>query len=195
MGIIQSYLEKIVEINNLDIIKSETGAGKWIFHHGMLFSSPDTWWKNRDGSQPDKRKTAHEGIDILFFKDKNKQIQKLNTDTLIPAATNGKIINICDDFIGKSIIVRHSISFKQKLDLIFVYAHILPDSSIKIGASLKQGDIIATIAKTDKKKTTLPPHLHFSVIEIPKEISAENLNWNFFSDKKSRLNLMNPLFV
>jgi len=195
MGIIRSYLEKIAKINNLDIIKSDTGTGKWVFHHGMLFSSPDTWWQNRNGSQPHKRKTLHEGLDILLFRGTNKQIQKLNTDTLIPAATNGKIINICDDFIGKSIVVRHNISFKQKLDLIFIYAHILPNSSLKIGTSLNQGEIIATISKTDKKRTVPPPHLHLSVIEIPKETPFKHLNWEFFSDRKSRLNMINPLFI
>lgn len=132
---------------------------------------------------------------ILLFKGTNNQIQQLNTDTLIPSAANGKIINICEDFIGKSIIVRHNISFKQKLDLTFVYAHILPDTSIEIGTNLNKGDIIASIAKTDKRKTTLPPHLHFSVIETPKETPLEHLNWKFFSDKKSRINLINPLFI
>ena len=195
MDIIQSFLKKIAEINNLDIIKSNKGTGEWLFHHGMLFSSPDTWWQNRNGSQHGKRKTLHEGIDILFFKDNNKQIQKLDTNTLIPTATNGEVINICDDFISKSIVVRHNISFQQELDLIFVYAHILPDTRIKIGTNLKQDDIIATIAKTDKKKTTLLPHLHLSVIEIPKNTRAEYLNWKLFSDRTSKLNLINPLIV
>ncbi|MCK5312353.1 MAG: M23 family metallopeptidase [Desulfobacteraceae bacterium] len=195
MDIIRLYLEKIAEINNLDIAKPDKGTGKWIFHHGMLFLSPDAWWQNRNGSQPDKRRTLHEGVDILLFQGMSKQIQKLNTDTLVPSATNGEVINICEDFIGKSIIVRHNISFQQTLDLIFVYAHILPNSSLKIGTTLKQGDIIASIAKTDKKKTALPPHLHLSVIEIPKQIPAAHLNWDYFSDKTSRINLINPLTV
>ena len=195
MRIIESYLKKIAEINDLDIADAESRAGEWIFHHGMLFLSPHTWWQNRKTSKPDKRKTPHEGIDILFFKDRNKQIQNLGTNTLIPAATDGEVINICHDFIGKSIVVRHNISFMQQLDLIFVYAHIVPNTSIKIGTNLTQGDIIATIAKTNKKKTTLPPHLHLSVIEIPNEISTENLNWDFFSDRTSKINLINPLFI
>ena len=192
---IQSYLEKIADINNLDIALSDNHIGEWVFHHGMLFSSPDTWWQSHKTSKPDKRKTVHEGIDILFYKDKNKHIQQLKADAFIPAYSGGKIINICNDFISKSIIVRHNISLKQRLDLIIVYAHILPSNKIKVGINLKQGDIIATIARTDKKKTTLPPHLHFSVIEIPKNIPTEHLNWEFFSDKKSKINLMNPLFL
>ena len=195
MRIIESYLKKIAEINDLDIADAESRAGEWIFHHGMLFLSPHTWWQNRKTSKPDKRKTPHEGIDILFFKDRNKQIQNLGTNTLIPAATDGEIINICHDFIGKSIVVRHNISFRQQLDLIFVYAHILPDSRIKVGTALKQGDILATIAKTEKEKTTLPPHLHLSVIEIPENTPAKNLNWELFSNKASKLNLINPLII
>ncbi|MCK5100698.1 MAG: M23 family metallopeptidase [Desulfobacteraceae bacterium] len=195
MRIIESYLKKIAEINDLDIADAENRAGEWIFHHGMLFLSPHTWWQSRETPKSDKRKTPHEGIDILFFKDRNKQIQNLGTNTLIPAATDGEVINICHDFIGKSIVVRHNISFMQQLDLIFVYAHILPDSMIKVGTALKQGDIIATIAKTEKEKTTLPPHLHFSVIEIPENTPAKNLNWELFSHTASKLNLINPLII
>lgn len=161
----------------------------------MLFQSPYKWWQNQKSFESDKRKTLHEGLDILFFKDKNKQIQKLKVGTLIPTATDGKIINICHDFIGQSIVVQCKSFFQQKFDLIFVYAHLLPDSNMKIGNNLKQGDIIASIADVTKKKTTIPPHLHISVVEIPKATLAKHLNWIFFSDTKSKLNLINPLFI
>jgi len=195
MEIIQPYLKNISAINNLSIAESSNKAGKWIFHHGMLFSSPYKWWQGRDRLELAKRKTLHEGLDIIFYEDKNQQIQKLNTGVLIPTATDGKIINICDDFLGQSIIVRHSISFQQELDLIFIYAHILPDIKIKIGSDLKQGDIIASIADTTEKKTTIPPHLHISVIEIPKSTPAKSLTWNLFSGTKTELNLINPIFL
>ena len=195
MGIIQSYLEKIAEINNLDIAASDKGNGKWMFHNGMLFLSPYKWWQDHGVYKTDKRKTAHEGIDILFFKNKNKQIQKLNTDTLIPAATNGKIINLCDDFLGQSIVVLNNSSSQEELDIIFVYAHVLPESSITIGTNLKQDEIIASIADTSKIKTPLPPHLHLSVIEIPKNTPAKRLNWKFFSNRENKINLINPLFI
>ncbi|MCP3953375.1 MAG: M23 family metallopeptidase, partial [Desulfobacterales bacterium] len=84
---------------------------------------------------------------------------------------------------------------QQKLDLIFVYAHLLPDSKVKIGDDIKQGEIIASIAATLKTKAAISPHLHLSVMEIPKKIPAKHLNWNFFSDTKSKLNLINPLFI
>jgi hypothetical protein len=195
MGILPSFLEKIAEINNLDITGPDKKHGEWIFHHGMLFSSPYKWWQDSNSLEPAKRETLHEGLDILFFKDKNKQIQKLNTDTLIPAATNGKIVNICDDFIGQSIIVQHSISFQQKLDLIIIYAHILPDNKIKIGRKLNQGEIIASIAGRGEEKTIMPPHLHFSTLEILKKTRLEHLNWDFFSNRKSKINLINPIFI
>ena len=195
METIQQYLKNISEINNLNIAESGNKAGKWIFYHGMLFSSPYKWWQVRDSLGLAKRKTLHEGLDILFYKDKNQRIQKLNTGALISTATNGTIINICDDFLGQSIIVRHSISFQQELDLIFIYAHILPDIKIKIGSDLKQGDIIASISDTVEKKINIPPHLHLSVIEIPKNTPENSLNWDFFSDTKNKLNLINPLFL
>ncbi len=196
MKIIQSYLKSIAEVNALDIADSGNNAGKWVFHHGMLFLSPDIWW-HPFGSKTYKRKTMHEGIDILFYMDNNKQIQNLDTNTLILSATSGRIINICDDFIGKSIIISNDTCQKQNhdFDLIFVYAHILPNKNIKTGMDLNKGDIIAKIAKTDKKKTLLSPHLHFSVIEISKTIPAEDLTWKLFSDITSKINLINPFYL
>ncbi len=190
MGIFFKYLENIAEINNLDIMHSINQNRQWIFHHGMLFSSCFKWWENHG-----KRKTLHEGVDILYYKNKKQQIQTLDAGTLIPSATDGKIINICDDFIGQSIVVQHNISFRQNLDLLFIYAHILPDNRIQIGTELSQGEIIASIANTQKKQTTLLAHLHFSVIEVSKDTAPEHLNWEFFSDRKNRINLINPLFI
>jgi murein DD-endopeptidase MepM/ murein hydrolase activator NlpD len=189
MKVFQSYLKKIADINHLDIAYAGDNSEGWIFHHAMLFLSKASWWNNL-------RKTPHEGIDLIFYKEnKGKRIQKLNTDTFIPAATDGKIINICNDFIGKSIVVLDNSSGQNKFNIIYVYAHILPVGTMQIGTKLKQGDVIAKIAKTDKKKTTLPPHLHFSVMEIPKGLPAKDLNWKLFSDQGSEINLINPLFV
>ncbi len=193
--IIHSYLKNIATINNLNITITDTKVSDWLFHPGMLFQSPFKWWQNHNNFENGKRKTLHEGIDILFYKDKNRQIQKLKPGALIPAATDGKIINICNDFLGQSIIVLCKSTYQQKLDLIFVYAHILPDPKVKIGNNIKQGEIIASIAVTLKKKTAISPHLHLSAMEIPKTIPAKYLNWNFFSDSKSKINLINPLFV
>jgi len=161
----------------------------------MLFQSPYKWWKDNSSFKPAKRKTLHEGIDILFFEDQSKQIQKLDKGTLIPSATDGKVINICDDFIGKSVVVLHSLSLQQKLDLIFIYGHIFTDCGINIGTNLKLGDTIGSIADVSKKKTSIPPHLHLSVAEIPKNFPAKNLNWDFFSNQTSEINLINPLFI
>ncbi len=161
----------------------------------MLFQSPFKWWPSYSKLENNKRKTLHEGLDILLFKDKNKQIQKLKIGTLIPTATDGKIINICDDFLGQSIVVLCKSSHKQKLDLIFVYAHLLPDSKVKIGTDLRQGEIIASIDSTLKNKAAISPHLHLSVMETPKATPGKYLNWNYFSDKNSKRNLINPLFI
>jgi hypothetical protein len=190
----QSYLNKIAEINNFDISISDNKTSEWIFHHGMLFQSPYKWWQDHNSAAPAKRKTLHEGIDLLFLKDKNNQINKLKAGTLIPSSTDGRVINICDDFICKSAVVLHSISLKQKLDLVFIYAHIFPGSRINVGTELKQGSKIGSVADV-AKKIPIPPHLHLSIAEIPKNIPAKNLNWDFFSNPTSEVNLINPLFV
>ncbi len=195
MSIIKIYLKNIAKTNDLDIASSAMDIEGWLFHHGMLFLSPYKWWQSNRNPIPAERKTLHEGLDILFFKDKKKQIKKLQSGTLIPAATDGEVINICDDFLGQSIVVAHKTSFHKNLDLFFIYAHILPDIKIKIGTALQSGDIIASIADVSGKKTLIPPHLHLSIIEAPENIPIKYLNWNFFTHKLSAVNLINPLFV
>jgi len=195
MDTFQKYLKNISRANNLDISKNDAQGGQWIFHHGMLFQSPDAWWHNRAGSRPEKRNTLHEGVDILFYKNNKNEMKQLNHTTLVPAANSGTVINICHDFIYQSIIILDTLSAQNKFDLIFVYSHIIPISDLTSGSRVNQGEIIATIAKTDKKKTDLPPHLHLSAMEIPKGMPVENLNWKFFTDKESEINLVNPVLI
>ncbi len=193
MAIMQLYLDEICKINRLDI--PGKGLCQWVFHHGMLFSSPHKWWLDPNTTEPALRSTLHEGVDILMYINSSKCIEKLNPGALVPSAADGRIINICDDFLGQSIVVRHNISHCQKLDLIFVYAHVSPVHTIKADIDISKGDIIASIAPEKSNQGTPSPHLHLSIIEVPKNIAHPKLNWSLFAGTRSEINLINPFFI
>ena len=134
--------------------------------------------------------TQNDRIDSNVKYDK---IYYFNDSVKIPAMDDGVILNICDDFLGKTIVIKHRENNFFKKQVLFVYAHILPDQSIKVGMTVKKNNIIATVCDS-YKNPQMPCHLHFSCFETSKEIQDEDLNWNFFS-KRPDINLINPVFL
>ena len=186
------YLKVISWVNNLG---NNQGAGQeanspvqWLFHCGMLFSSLNKWWGDFKF-----RHAIHEGIDITYFRTRSGEIKCFNPSTRIPAMDNGKIIHICDDFLGQTIVVEHDISISFNRRILFVYAHIIPETNVKTGILIHKDDIIATVCDT-KKNPILPPHLHFSCFEVPSYIPPKDLNWKLFS-KNPDIHLIHPVFL
>ncbi len=185
MNKFSSFLERISQINGL-VINSPI---QFYFYTGMLFSSWDKWWDDFG-----LRSTLHEGIDITFYGSDGRKLDCFNEAILIPAFDNGKILNICDDFLGQTLVVEHpeSGSFADNT-IIYTYAHILPDNMLKIGDSIQKGQPIATVNNTIRNPKLLP-HLHFSCFEISSKIPFESLNWDLFSNKKEN-QCLHPLFL
>ncbi len=226
MNKFSDYLETISKVNDLKNNLRDEMCGEmygeipedaikiqWLFHCGMLFSSKDQWWKDFG-----LRKSLHEGIDIGFFKfsrlgrttklsfksshkiDNNLNHDKIycfNDSIKIPAMDDGIILNICDDFLGKTIVIRHK--YKDKINksfnrqVLFVYAHILPEKKLTTGFNVKKNNVIAKVCNT-YKNSQMPCHLHFSCFETPNNIQYEDLNWNLFA-KSLDINIINPIFL
>ncbi len=155
----------------------------------MLFSSRDKWWDDYG-----LRTTMHEGIDITYYRTDGRNLETLNETTLIPAFDDGKILSVCDDFLGKSLIIEHPDSDKFTDSIvIYAYAHIIPDNRLKTGDYVEKGCPIARVCNTDRNPK-LPPHLHFSCFEVSSNISSQSLNWNLFS-KIEKNQCIHPLFL
>lgn len=179
-----SFTENLLRHNNLNIDFSE-----WVFYPGMLFRSADIWW-----GKGNKRKTLHEGLDICYYRDLNGQIRNLEKETLIPLMSTGEIIKIEDDFIGKSIYVRHQFFKDQGKYLHTIYGHTTLLNNLKTGDIIQEGDVIATIADPAVRKRFLPPHLHITVALISGKIPAERLNWQSIQDPQTAT-LLDPLKI
>ncbi len=88
--------------------------GEWLFYPGMLFGSCDKWWADWG-----TRYTPHEGLDITFYRKKiddairsdnsscGCDILSFDSSVVIPAMFDGTVLNICKDFLGQSVVIRH----------------------------------------------------------------------------------------
>jgi len=184
MSLFSNYLKAISHVNGLG-----NGRGvEWLFHCGMLFSSWDKWWGDFK-----YRQSVHEGIDITYYRTYSGAIYHFDTSIKVPAVDDGIIINICDDFLGQTLVVEHKNLYGFSTRVLFVYAHIIPEEWVKIDRTIQKKSIIARVCDTDRNPL-LPPHLHLSCFEVPNEIHTKDLDWNLFS-KNHGFNLIHPVFL
>lgn len=144
------------------------------------------------------RATAHEGIDITFFKANGSSGHDLGAGHLdagafVPAFADGTVLQICNDFLGQSIIADLPGGAGKHSYTVLVYAHIRPEPHLSLGDNIKKNKVIARVCDTHKNPQ-LTPHLHFSCFEIPNDISPGRLNWNLFSQQQE-IRMINPVFV
>lgn len=166
------FFQNLVEINNLSSFK------EWFFYDGMLFNRIEKWW-GRAGNRP----SMHEGLDIGFYKDKANKIQPLKNPVKIPVVADGTIVEISDDdFLGKSIFVRHNISDQNEKSLHSVYAHTTPVKELKVNDTVKKGFIIGSVADISNRHLMISAHLHISMIWLTDHFPNELLKWQILPD-------------
>ncbi len=132
-----------------------------------------------------------------------RDTQSFNPNIIIPAVADGTILNICDDFLGKSVVIDHpsfnSTHLQSKIEnstVAVIYSHLcveiqsidnhlknrLAKNHLNVGANVEKGQIIGTVADTSMRKSGIVPHLHISVAQISAEIPCCELNWNLFGN-------------
>ncbi len=168
------FSEYLIKSNNLE----RQGFVEWVFLSGMLFNDIDKWWDSGT-----IRCRAHEGVDFQLFNDKAGRNHCLKTELNVPVMFDGKVIQVANDFLGKSIFCKHDIQDANNRYLHTAYAHTIPHSDIKIGTTLKEGDLIAKLASTDGKKSKIPHHLHVTIAWITETVDYEKLSWETIYDQ------------
>lgn len=184
MSKFSDYLGAIARVNGLGNGESV----EWLFHCGMLFSSRDKWWGDFQF-----RHAAHEGIDITYFRTRTDKTDCFDDDIRVPAMDDGVVLNICDDFLGQTLVVGHKPLTHPDSQILFAYSHIIPEGRIKKGQLIKKERVIARVSHT-RKNPQLPPHLHFSCFETIQKVQCEHLNWQLFSDSL-KVNMIHPVFL
>jgi len=204
-------LKSIAKINHLPISDEE----EWLFYPGMLFGSWAKWWADWK-----TRYTAHEGLDISFYRTLGGDIGSFDPTVMVPAMADGTVLNICDDFLGQSVVIehrRHS-SIKEghcnhaTSTVAAVYSHICVEQNsierlklndnrasrnhLKAGMAVTEGQIIGRVADTSMKKSGILPHLHISLIEIDSTTPPDQLNWELFANPAcNSVRFLNPVWL
>ncbi len=157
------FNEFLIGYNDLD----EYGFNEWIFYPGMLFNVLIKWWGNLG-----RRSKPHEGLDLFLYRDKSGKHHKLNEEIKIPVIFEGEVVKIDNDYLGKSVFLRHEIFNSDERQLYTVYGHVLPHKSIIIGESLLEGKIIGNISDIKGKRKSVPSHLHITIGWAPLTIPS-----------------------
>jgi murein DD-endopeptidase MepM/ murein hydrolase activator NlpD len=150
----------------------------------MGFGAPDMWWADR-GPRP----RPHEGLDLCLWQDRAGEVHALGIETRIPAMYDGTLVRLCDDFIGRSVMMAHRFS---NLPGVYytLYGHTRPRADLAPGQAVRAGQIVALLAPVIRPGSTVLPHLHISLGWSPEPVAPERLDWNILPDA---LHLLDPL--
>ena len=178
-----TFTKNFIKANKL----SDSEFDEWLLTSGMLFEATNMWWGNQT-----KRKSQHEGIDLGFYRDRNHQVIGFDESTKISAIFNGVVVRIFNDFLGKSVFMKHKIIDIENRELCSILGHIKPGGDIYSGKILKEVDIIGNIA--DVGKSSVKPHLHITMGWVAKEITDDVFDWNAIG-KSEVLELIDPIGI
>jgi murein DD-endopeptidase MepM/ murein hydrolase activator NlpD len=176
------FTDVFVRENNLD----KRGFSSWFLYPGMEFGAQETWWGNKG-----TRIRPHEGIDLCFCRGTADKMFRIDESVKIPVMYDGIVVNIIDDFIGKTIIMEHSFPDISEGTFLTLYGHTNPAEGLKRGRSLNAGGIIATLA-TPRGSKGLLPHLHLTLAWQRETIPHDMLNWTNISNPDI-VRLVDPL--
>ena len=178
-----SFRGLLVSINTLE----SKGFREWLFLAGMLFNARRKWWGNRG-----RRATPHEGLDIGIFRTATSQPCSLAQGAAIPAIFEGEVVKVCDDFLGKSIFLRHDTRGSGGSHLFTVYGHTQPYPCVRRSAHIAEGEVIASVAGSSTRRAVIPSHLHITLAWIADSLPMESLGWENLGDT-SAIVLIDPL--
>ncbi|MBI5101011.1 MAG: hypothetical protein HZB33_04165 [Nitrospirae bacterium] len=178
-----AFFHNIIHLNGLDL----RGFREWSFLPGMLFNSGEKWWGDRS-----ERGFPHEGLDLCCYLAAGGEKIALGSGVLVPSLYDGAVASVADDYIGKTIFLRHPQFSSGVRDFFTIYGHTDPLAGIKENTALSEGTPLAIIAAVKGRQSGPPPHLHISAAFISKEVPAEELGWKMMRDT-DRVRLIDPL--
>jgi hypothetical protein len=160
----------------LRLFTEECGFKCWIFLPGMLFGTHIEWWG--DGC---RRRTEHEGLDFATGILHNGEVCSIQEGVPARALADGEVVAVLDDFIGKTVVVRHATISRPNGDIFHtLLSHIQPQ--VRQLNTVAKGQIIGKVGKA--AKAGAPAHLHLTGAWIPRTLAAHEI----------RMDHMHPAF-
>jgi murein DD-endopeptidase MepM/ murein hydrolase activator NlpD len=149
-----SFTDRFVGVNHLEA----GGFQRWSFQPGMLFAATTVWWPTPTPA----RSRPHEGLDLATFVDNSGNCRSLTHGAMVPVLAEGEVVEIFDDFLGKSILVAHHGYRQGGAALHSIYAHCRIEAGVSSGYRCHGGEIIGRIAANSRGPA--PAHLHLSTL-------------------------------
>lgn len=139
----------------------------WNFRPGMLFGDRVEWWRDCC-----RRPTEHEGIDFAEGFRPGAGICPIPDGTPVPAIACGEVVAILDDFLAKSVVIRHH-GMKSPYGEVFhtLLSHIRPEIGVR--DAVEACRIVGSVSGT--AGAGAPPHLHMTGVWIPEKFDLNCL--------------------
>lgn len=179
------FTESFIRENALE----RNGFKKWIFTPGMLFGATDKWWGDQG-----KRDSPHEGLDLCLYRNGQNQTVRIEGKMKIPVMYDGVVDGILDDFLGKSLIIKHGFPTRDNRRFCTIFGHTRPYAGIEVGRRMLKGEAIAELAEVRNTTAGMISHLHVSMGWLAESISSKRLNWETINDPDV-ITLLDPLKV
>ncbi|HSW39324.1 MAG TPA: M23 family metallopeptidase [Acidobacteriota bacterium] len=150
----------------------ESGFDCWIFEPGMRFSARMEWWGDRN-----RRRTEHEGIDFAMGMIYGAGAGAVPEGTPVRAIADGRIVAILDDFLGKTIVVRHrGIADSDGNIFHTLLSHVQIEQCRR--GPVSKGRILGRIGSAGKSR--VQAHLHLTGAWIP-EAYADDIRMEYIN--------------
>jgi hypothetical protein len=148
-------------------LAKESGLESWIFRPGMLFGDSIEWWGGCN-----QRSTVHEGIDFAEGLHPVEGRSFVAEGTPVRSIMDGQVVAILDDFIGKTVVMRHSAIKQLQGDVFHTFlSHIQP--TIEKMGQIAKGEILGKVGKPASAKVSA--HLHLTCAWIPDGIRIQGI--------------------
>jgi len=146
----------------MERLKNESGLERWVFRPGMLFGDRIEWWGDRN-----RRRSEHEGIDFVEGSNAGRVIQGIPDQTPVCAMADGVVVAVLDDFLGKTVVMRHTAIANESGDAFHAFfSHIRPGADLS--GPIAKGRIIGKVCGAGNSR--VPAHLHLTGAWIPQSI-------------------------
>ena len=138
-------------------LTKESGFDKWRFRPGMAFGERTEWWGPRG-----RRRTVHEGLDFVEgFR--SGEISLIPEGVPVRAIASGEIAATLDDFMGKTVVVRHpSLTLSGGEVFHTLFSHVQTEGSPPI---VNKGEILGRVGR--RTGIHIRPHLHLTGAWFP----------------------------
>jgi hypothetical protein len=167
----------------LEAFAVEAGFKSWSVGKGMFFGDHLEWWGDRN-----RRRTLHEGIDFAEGFVTDEDVQPVREGTPVRALARGGAVAILDDFLNKTVIVRHPGIRNAEGDVCHTfYSHIHPENNAL--GPVAGGQVLGRVAKSTNAGA--PAHMHLTAAWIPESIPASDITMDRISASFTPIVLIN----